>query len=86
MVFTNSAFDEQLFFFKCTRCGYGPKDFVVGRVPQSQSTLDCPVCKFPNDLHIDPNRSNFDKAYRTASELDKQARQRGEVVKRFDEI
>jgi hypothetical protein len=83
---TVSWLDNQLFFFKCTKCKYAPPDFVVGRVTQGQSHLDCPACKYSNDLSVDPNRRELAEARDVASETDKRARERGEIVKRRDDI
>ncbi|MGD0533074.1 MAG: hypothetical protein ABSA62_12630 [Methyloceanibacter sp.] len=73
-------FDEQLFEFRC-KCGKVSHE-VVGRL-DNIDTITCPVCSHVTDLRAEPYRSRLADVRELASELDKQARQRGEIVERI---
>jgi hypothetical protein len=74
-----SMFDQQLFEFTC-QCGKVSEE-VLGRLDHID-TLTCPVCGHVADLHSEPYRSMLADLREIASELDKQASERGKIIER----
>ncbi len=76
-----SMFDKQLFEFAC-KCGE-VEPIVLGRL-DNVSAWTCRLCGSVTNLDAEPYRSGLADLREVATELDKQARQRGEVIKRID--
>lgn len=76
-----SVFDQKLFQFQC-QCGHVSEE-VLGRF-DGIDTLTCPLCEHITSLQDEPYRSVLADLREVATELDKQARERGEIVKRAD--
>ena len=77
---TLSMFDQQLFKLDC-KCGKVTEE-VLSNLDRVDS-FSCPVCGHTVDLKTEPYRSVLKDLRRIATELDKQARQRGETIERI---
>jgi hypothetical protein len=77
-----SWFNHELFFFKCTECGYQAPNLAVGSIRDDQTTHVCASCHFENDLTVAPNSDALATARRTAFDTDSKARAAGKTVKR----
>jgi len=73
-------FDQQLFHFTCENCGE-KEPMMLSRVLKrfdSGEGWRCAACEHVSDL--EPHRAEIEKLRDIASELDKQARERGEDI------
>jgi hypothetical protein len=80
---TISMLDKIIFKFECpsSKCGKVTEES-IGEL-DGMERFACPACLTAVDLKTEPYRSIVNKLLDVASELDRQARERGEVVKRF---
>lgn len=78
-----SWFDQHLFEFECPgpECGKVTKEVLSNL--DNMRRFACSHCGLTVDLEAEPYRGALSELRRVATELDKQARQRGEVVKRI---
>ncbi len=75
-----SKFDQMLFEFVC-QCGEVTEEMLSNL--DGKDVFACPACDFVADLKSDPWRAYLMSLRDTASEIDKQAMQRGEVIERI---
>ena len=79
---TLSMFNQLLFEFRC-QCGHIEK-IVLSRL-DDVTRWTCESCGHSTDVSAEPYRTTIEKLRDTASEIDKQARQRGENIERIDD-
>lgn len=75
-----SKFNQMLFEFAC-ECGEVTKEVLSNL--DGVATHRCPACRAVTDIEADPWRTNLADLRDIASELDKQAVQRGEILERI---
>jgi hypothetical protein len=76
-----SQFDQ--FFFELTCQGGHKEEIVLSRL-DNRDSWSCEVCG--TDLRVEPHRTAINDLREMATELDNQARARGETITRFRRI
>jgi transcription elongation factor Elf1 len=73
-----TMFQQMLFRFTCKKCGHC-EDIVICRL-EGVSAWPCEACGDQTDVTKDPYKSEIATIKDTASEIDKQAQQRGQLI------
>ena len=73
---------DQLVVEVCCERGHVDK-IVIGRL-EGRTSFPCDHCRIPIDLTAEPLAAALREQRELASELDKKARQEGQIVKRAD--
>lgn len=80
---TITMFDQMFFELECPNAKCGKQIKEVLSQFRDVDEIACPHCSVVVNLKADSIKGSLDKLFDTATELDKQARQRGEFIKRF---
>jgi transcription elongation factor Elf1 len=78
-----STFNQLLYGFTCPHCGH-LEPIVISRLDKV-TEWSCEKCRQSTDLSAEPHKSEIERQRDVASEIDKQARGRGQTVQRLDD-